>query len=140
MTHPAEQTLDQWRKNRFGLFIHWGIYSAMEGFWQGKETQGIPEWIQAREHIPIKDYAEFAKDLTLEKFDAKQVAKLAKTTGMKYVVVTAKHHDGFAMWDSTASDYNIVKLGPSGRDPMRELAERGACRGPNDVLLLQSGA
>ncbi len=119
----APDPLSWWRDARFGMFIHWGIYSATEGCWNGKETKGIGEWIQCRERIPLKDYVKFAKQLTLDKFDARQYARLAKQAGMKYVVMTAKHHDGFAMWDSKASDYNIVKMGPSGRDPLRELAE-----------------
>ena len=118
-----DSSLAGWRQARFGMFIHWGIYSAMEGYWNGKETKGIGEWIQSRERIPLKDYAEFAKKLTLENFAAGQYARLARQAGMKYVVLTAKHHDGFAMWDSKASDYNIVKMGPSGRDPLRELAD-----------------
>jgi alpha-L-fucosidase len=112
-----------WREARFGLFIHWGVYSALEGSWQGRETQGIPEWIQCRERIPLAEYRKFAPDLTLKNFDARAIVALAKSTGMKYIVMTAKHHDGFAMFDSQVSDYNIVKMGPSRRDPCRELAE-----------------
>jgi len=120
---PSSPALSWWREARFGMFIHWGIYSATEGYWNGVETKGIGEWIQCRERIPLKDYAQFAKKLTLERFDAREYARLAKRAGMKYVVITAKHHDGFAMWNSKASDYNVVKMGPSGRDPLRELSE-----------------
>jgi alpha-L-fucosidase len=105
------------------MFITWGIYSAMEGYWNGVETKGIGEWIQFRERIPLKHYKKYAEKLSLDKFNAAEYAQLAKRAGMKYVVVTAKHHDGFAMWDSMASDYNIVKMGPGGRDPLRELAD-----------------
>ncbi|MCC5844336.1 MAG: alpha-L-fucosidase [Verrucomicrobia bacterium] len=116
-------SLAWWREARFGMFIHWGIYSATEGCWNGVESKGIGEWIQSREQIPLKEYATFAEKLTLEAFDAREYAALAKKAGMKYVVITAKHHDGFAMWDSKVSEYNIVKRGPAGRDPLRELAD-----------------
>lgn len=112
-----------WREARFGMFIHFGIYSAMEGSFRGKEEPGIGEWIQAKMKIPLKDYREFASKLTLEKFDAREYVQLAKDAGMKYIVFTSKHHDGFAMYDSAYSDYNIVKMGPSHRDPARELAD-----------------
>ncbi len=112
-----------WREARFGLFIHWGVYSVLEGYWQGKQTEPIGEWIQHSERIPMAEYRKFAKQLTLERFDATEWVALAKAAGMKYIVLTAKHADGFAMYDSKCSDYNIVKMGPSGRDPARELAE-----------------
>lgn len=118
--------LDWWRKNRFGMFVHWGLYSATEGYWHGKETKGIGEWIQSREKIPLGDYRSLAEKMTLEDFDADAWVALAKKSGMGHIVITAKHHEGFAMYDSACSDYNIVKMGPSGRDPLKELSE--ACQ------------
>lgn len=115
-------SLDWWRDARFGMFIHWGIYSGLEGFWKGEETNSLGEWLQCHKKIPLKEYSKWAEKLTLENFDADFYVKLAKDAGMKYIVLTAKHHDGFAMYDSAVSDYNIVKMGPSHRDPLRELA------------------
>ncbi len=116
--HP----LNWFRKARFGMFIHWGIYSALEGVWQGKEAPSLGEWIQCTLRIPGQEYREFAKGLTLEKFDADQWVKLARDAGMRYIIFTAKHHDGFAMYGSK-HPYNIVSMSPSGRDPLKELAE-----------------
>lgn len=112
-----------WREARFGMFIHFGLYSALEGSWNGEEEKGIGEWIQARKKIPLADYRTYAPKLTLEKFDAKEYVRLAKAAGMKYIVFTSKHHEGFAMYDSAYSDYNVVNMGPSHRDPAKELAE-----------------
>lgn len=118
-----KDTLDWWREARFGMFIHFGLYSAMEGIWKGEEVPGLGEWAQCRARIPLEEYKKNAKKVTLEEFDAEKYVQLAKDAGMKYIVFTAKHHDGFAMYDSKYSDYNIVKMGPSGRDPAKELAE-----------------
>lgn len=115
-----------WREARFGMFIHWGIYSVPAGVWQGQEVKGIGEWIMLRGKIPVKDYAQFATQFDPVKFDADQWVKAAKDAGMKYIVITAKHHDGFAMFRSVASPYNIVDATPFGRDPLAELA--AACR------------
>lgn len=114
--------LDWWRQNRFGMFVHWGLYAATEGYWNGVETKGIGEWIQSREKIPLREYATLASRMTLADFDANEWVALARRAGMGHIVVTAKHHEGFAMYDSACSAYNIVKMGPSGRDPLAELA------------------
>lgn len=104
------------QKARFGLFIHWGLYSALEGYWKGKETKGIGEWIQSREKIPQKEYEVFAEKLTCERFEPEYWARLAKRAGMGYCVFTAKHHEGFAMFDTAYDDYSIVKQSPCGGD------------------------
>ncbi len=117
------KNIEWWREARFGMFIHWGIYSATEGFWNGVETKGIGEWIQCREQIPLSEYGKYAEKITLEKFNAKEWVGIAKEAGCKYIVLTAKHHEGFAMFDSKCSDYNVVKMGPSHRDPSMELTE-----------------
>ena len=110
------------------MFIHWGPYSALEGEWDGKrlEVGQIAEWIMHTLEIPVEEYRERAREFNPVEFDAEQIAQLALDTGMKYVVFTSKHHDGFAMYDSEVSDYNIVDWTPYGRDPIRDLAE--ACR------------
>lgn len=112
-----------WRESRFGMFIHFGIYAVAEGMWKGEPVEGLAEWMQFRRRIPVCEYEKLAEGLTLRNFDAKAIVDLAKAAGMKYIVYTAKHHDGFAMYDSKYSDYNVVKMCPSHRDPARELAE-----------------
>jgi len=118
-----------WREARFGLFIHWGLYAVPAGIWRGQETPGIGEWLMAHFKIPLAEYRQFAKHFNPVKFDADQVVTLAKEAGMKYIVITAKHHDGFAMWDSQVSDYTIVKATPYRRDPMPDLARACAQHG-----------
>jgi alpha-L-fucosidase len=115
-----------WREARFGMFIHWGIYSVPAGTYDGQRIPGIGEWIMHDAKIPVARYRAYAKEFNPVKFDADQWVSIAKAAGMKYIVITAKHHDGFAMFDSKASDWNIVKATPFGRDPLRELA--AACK------------
>jgi alpha-L-fucosidase len=115
-----------WREARFGLFIHWGVYSVPAGTYQGKPIGGIGEWIMNSASIPVAEYAAYAKRFNPVKFDADQWVSIAKEAGMKYIVITSKHHDGFAMFKSKASPYNIVDATPFGRDPLKELA--AACR------------
>jgi alpha-L-fucosidase len=123
---PADKERDrkfQWfREARFGMFIHWGLYALPAGEWKGKPIQGIGEWIMNRARIPISEYELLAKDFNPVKFNAREWVQLAKDAGMKYLVITAKHHDGFAMFDSKASRYDIVEATPFRRDPMKELA------------------
>jgi alpha-L-fucosidase len=115
-----------WREARFGMFIHWGVYSVPAGTYQGKQIRGIGEWIMNTGKIPVAEYREFAKEFNPVKYNADEWVRLAKQAGMKYIVITSKHHDGFAMFDSAASDWNIVKASPFGRDPLKELA--AACK------------
>jgi len=114
----------QWFKDaKFGMFIHWGLFAQAGGVWQGKDYYGISEWMMNRGKIPAADYAELAKKFNPTKFNAKEWAQLAKDAGMKYMVITAKHHEGFAMFDSKVSDFNIVKATPYHQDPMKSLAQ-----------------
>ncbi len=115
--------LQWWREARFGLFIHWGLYCVPAGKYQGKDVPGIGEWIMNRMKIPVSEYALYANDFTAENYKADEWVRIAKDAGMKYICITSKHHDGFAMFDSKCDDYNIVKRTPFGRDPMKELAE-----------------
>jgi len=110
------------REARFGLFIHWGLYAVPAGEWQGKPVPGIGEWIMNRAKISIADYELLAKQFNPVKFDARAWVQMAKDAGMKYLVITSKHHDGFAMFDSKASRYDIVEATPFHRDPMKELS------------------
>ncbi|HTQ37428.1 MAG TPA: alpha-L-fucosidase [Pirellulales bacterium] len=115
-----------WREARFGMFIHWGIYSVPAGTYQGKQIAGIGEWIQNNAEIPMAEYATYAEHFNPVKFNADEWVSLAKNAGMKYIVITSKHHDGFAMFKSEASPFNIVDATPFKRDPLKELAE--ACQ------------
>jgi len=116
-----------WREARFGLFIHWGIYSVPAGVYKGHEQQhGGAEWIMNRCKIPVAEYQRYAAGFNPVKFDADAWVRLAKDAGMKYIVVTSKHHDGFAMFKSAASAFNIVDATPFKHDVIGEIAD--ACR------------
>lgn len=115
-----------WREARFGMFIHWGLYAVPAGTWNGKQIGGIGEWIMHQAKIPVKDYAALAGQFNPVKFNADEWVSIAKNAGMKYIIITSKHHDGFAMFRSAASPFNIYDATPFKRDPLAELAE--ACR------------
>ena len=115
-----------WRDAKFGLFIHWGVYSVPAGFYQDKPVKGIGEWIMNRAKIPMSEYQTYAKEFNPVKFNADDWVKAAKNAGMKYIVITSKHHDGFAMFETKASPWNIVQASPYGKDPLKDLA--AACR------------
>lgn len=119
------QLFDQ---GNYAMFIHWGLYSSLANKVDGKTYYGIGEWIMnpRMANIPPAKYKELAKDFNPVKFDAKAIAQLAKDAGMKYVIITSKHHDGFAMYDSKSSDFNIVDATPFSRDPMKDLS--AACK------------
>lgn len=117
-----EERLEWWRDVRFGMFIHWGLYAELAGEWNGEKIPGIGEWIMRKAKIPIPEYEKLAKDFNPVKFDAEEWAEVALRAGMKYLVITAKHHDGFCMFDSPSNPYNIVARTPFKRDPMKELA------------------
>lgn len=125
---PAERNarMAWWRDARFGLFIHWGLYSVPAGFYHGKPVKGIGEWIMNKGKIPMAEYQQFAKNFNPGKFDADAWVKAAKDAGMKYIVITTKHHDGFAMFDTKASPWNTIQAAPYGKDPLKALA--AACR------------
>lgn len=118
-----DERMQWWRDARFGMFIHWGLYAIPAGVWKGEEIPGIGEWIMKRAQVPAEEYRALAKQFNPVKFDAKTWVKLAKDAGMKYIAITSKHHDGFAMYKSEASKYNIVDATPYGKDPIKELAD-----------------
>ncbi len=124
-----DERLAWWHEARFGMFIHWGLYASLAGEWQGRKIPGIGEWIMRNAKIPIADYEKLADDFNPVEFDADEWAEVAKQAGMKYLVITAKHHDGFCMFDSPSNPYNIVNRTPFKRDPMKELAAACARRG-----------
>lgn len=116
-----------WREARFGMFVHWGVSSVLGGSWNGRDYQSYAEHIQRAARIPVPVYRkEVAGAFNPTKFDADAWVRLAKETGMGYFIITAKHHDGVAMYDSKVSDYDVVEATPWRRDPMAGL--RDACR------------
>ncbi|WP_218754379.1 alpha-L-fucosidase [Polaribacter sp. R2A056_3_33] len=112
-------------EGNYGMFIHWGLFSNLAGVWEDKTYYGIGEWIMnpRMAGIPVEDYKKVANNFNPTGFDAKAIAQLAKDAGMKYIIITSKHHEGFAMFDSKVSDFNIVDATPFGRDPMHELSD-----------------
>src|SRR5580704_4907655 len=101
-----DQRMKWWRDARFGMFIHWGVYSVPAGVWDGTNvTRSGAEWIMNRGRIPFADYQKLPAQFDPEKFNAEEWVKIAKNAGMKYIVITAKHHDGFAMFHSQASAF-----------------------------------
>ena len=121
---PASQDakMKWFHEAKFGLFIHWGLYSIPAGEWKGQPIAGIGEWIMNRAKIPVTEYEQLTKQFNPVKFDAEAWVQMAEDAGMKYIVITSKHHDGFAMYHSAASKYNIYDATPFHRDPLKELA------------------
>jgi len=112
-----------WREARFGLFIHWGLYAIPAGEWNGRTTYG--EWIRNNARIPIDVYDKFVQQFNPVEFNADEWVRLAKDAGMKYIVITSKHHDGFCLFDSKHTDFDVMST-PFKRDILKELSE--ACR------------
>jgi alpha-L-fucosidase len=117
------QRMKWWEDARFGLFIHWGLYSVPAGEWKGDTTHA--EWIRTTAQIPIREYDKFVQQFDPDKFNAEDWVKMAKAAGMQYIVITTKHHDGFCMFDTKQTDFDIMST-PFHRDVMKELAE--ACK------------
>jgi len=124
-TLNREKYLDWFRDAKFGMFIHWGPYSQLAGEWNGKQVPvgQNAEWIMKNLEIPVDEYRKIAKTMNPVEFDAQEWVRLAKSTGMKYIVITAKHHDGFAMYHSKNSPYNIVDWTEYKHDPLKELSK-----------------
>ena len=115
--------MEWWRDARFGLFIHWGLYSIPAGEWEGKTNYA--EWIRNQAQIPVDEYDKFVSQFNPVKFDADKWAHMAKEAGMKYIVITSKHHDGFCLFDSKYTDFDVMST-PFNRDILKELSE--ACK------------
>ena len=121
-----DDRMEWWRADRFGLFIHWGLYAIPAGEYEGKLVESLGEWIMHFARIPRADYEKFAAQFNPQAFDADAWVRMAKYAGMKYVVVTTKHHDGFCLFDAPNSTYDIVDGTPYGRDVLKELG--AACQ------------
>jgi alpha-L-fucosidase len=124
-----DRRLQWWREARFGMFIHWGLYALPAGQWKGERIPGLGEWIMWHAKIPPEEYEQLAAQFNPVQFDADAWAALAARAGMKYLVITAKHHDGFAMFDSACSEYDIVDATPYAHDVMADLSEACAKHG-----------
>lgn len=114
------ERMQWWTDARFGMFVHWGLYAVPGGEW--KQGRDYGEWIMQEAHIPRAEYERFAKRFNPVQYDPDAWARIAKDAGMKYIVITTKHHEGFAMWDTQATDYNIAKRTPYGKGVVKELA------------------
>ena len=131
--NAQNQKMQWWSEARFGMFIHFGVYAQWGGMYHGhKMNKGGAEWIMNRSKIPVQEYKDSVKSFNPSKYDAEAWVKMAKDAGMKYIVITSKHHDGFAMFDSKASDWNIVQATAYKKDFLTPLAN--ACRKYNMKL------
>jgi alpha-L-fucosidase len=117
-----DRRIQWWQQAKFGMFIHWGVYSLPGGEWKGNKVSGYAEHLMRKEKISRKEYLDLAHQFNPTLFNAEQWILQAKKAGMKYFIITSKHHDGFAMFNSQVSDFNIVQQTPFKRDPMAELA------------------
>ena len=114
----------RWFKSaKFGMMIHWGLYSLLGGEYKGRRVSGGAEWIQHALTIPVKEYEKLTSVFNPIYFDANEWVKLAKDAGMNYMVATAKHHDGFCMYHTKVDKWNVVDATPFKRDVIKELAE-----------------
>jgi alpha-L-fucosidase len=118
--------MEWYQQARFGMFIHWGMYSDAAGSWNGKRIEEgdgpkVAEWIMFAFKISREEYREYAKNFNPDKSFAVNIARLAKATGMNYVVITSKHHDGCGLFDSAHSDFDIADSTPYGGDLIKEL-------------------
>jgi len=126
--HPLskDERMEWWRDARFGMFVHWGLYAVPAGQWKGKKIPGIGEWIMERADIPVAEYEPLAQQFNPANFNADEFVGITKNAGMKYIVITSKHHDGFCLWDSEVTDYDIIDASPFKRDILKELSK--ACK------------
>lgn len=123
-SNADDKRMEWWRNAKFGMFIHWGLYAVPAGEYKGATNYG--EWIMQEAQIPKEEYEKFAPQFNPLKFNADEWVSMAKNAGMKYIVITSKHHDGFSLWDSKVSDYDVMDRTPFKRDIMKELS--AACK------------
>jgi alpha-L-fucosidase len=125
-TLTNDERMQWWREARFGMFIHWGVYAVPAGTWNGQKIGGIGEWIMNNAKIPVAVYQQIGKQFNPVNYNPDAWVKMAKDAGMKYIVITSKHHDGFALFQTKASKWNVVDATPYGKDLLKPLAE--ACK------------
>lgn len=121
-----DERMHWFREAKYGMFIHFGLYSQLGGIYKGNSTKGYAEWIQSEMNIPKAAYSELINTWNPKDFNADRIVQLAKDAGMKYIVLTTKHHEGFCLWDSPYTDYDIASTPMKGRDLVRELST--ACK------------
>ncbi len=126
MHESKTKALEKFNEAKFGMFIHWGAYALPAGIWNDKKIPGLGEWVMFHAQIPRDEYKKMCSRFNPVKFNAEEWVKAAKMAGMKYITAMPKHHDGFAMYDSKVTDYDIMDLTKFGRDPMEELYK--ACK------------
>lgn len=118
-----DERMSWWRDAKFGMFIHWGAYAVPAGRYKGKTVSGIAEWIMYSANIPVSEYETYVSEFNPVAFDAQEWVQIAKSAGMEYIVITSKHHDGFSIWDSEVTEYDIIDAAPYGRDILSALKE-----------------
>lgn len=121
MFRSKKRSLEKFNDAKFGMFIHWGAYSMPAGIWKGEKIKGLGEWVMYNAQIPREEYKKMCRGFNPVKFNAEEWVLAAKNAGMRYIVAMPKHHDGFAMYDSKVTDYDIMDMTSFGRDPMAEL-------------------
>lgn len=121
-TEQRDARMGWWRDAQFGMFIHWGAYAVPAGVYRGERTPDIGEWIMSRAKIPISEYEKFVRSFNPVKYDADEWVRTAKDAGMKYIIITSKHHDGFALFNSKVSNYDLVDAAPYHKDAIKALA------------------
>ncbi len=120
-----DQRMEWWREARFGMFIHWGVYAMLAGEYKGEDQKGVGEWIMLNAKIPVEEYKAMGRQFNPTNYNPEDIVLLAKEAGMKYLVITAKHHDGFCLWDSKATDWDVAST-KWGRDLLQPLS--AACK------------
>jgi alpha-L-fucosidase len=118
-----KERMEWWSNTKFGMFIHWGVYSVPAGIYKGEPIIIGSEWIMNRAKISFADYQQYARQFNPTKYDPEAWVKMARDAGMKYLIITAKHHDGFALFDSKASTWDVVDATPYGKDLIEPLAK-----------------
>ncbi len=124
-----DERMQWWNDAKFGMFIHWGVYAVPAGTWEPADLTGGGEWIMYGAKIPVADYRQLARDFNPVKFDPDEWASLAQQAGMKYVVITAKHHDGFALYDSQVTEWDVAGATPYRQDLLQPLVAAVKARG-----------
>jgi alpha-L-fucosidase len=124
-----EKRLEWFREAKYGMFIHWGLYAIPAGDWHGRRCLGLGEWLMNRCQVPVKEYEQLASRFNPVKYNPDEWVQLAQDAGMKYIVITSKHHDGFALFRSAVSTYNAYDATPYHKDVLKMLADACAKRG-----------